>query len=329
MRLLKSLVIASAATTGCLRFALRRKSRPPMILMYHGVTEKRVHLGLQNYEGKHLARKNFVEHLHILRRSCRTISLQEMVEGLHAGEDLNNTVALTFDDGYENNFLVAAPLLKDFKLPATFFLATGLIGQDRFIWPDIVEIALDRTEQKELRYPGLETAMPLGSLKEKQQTLVALKKLLKQQPMENFTEILENLVQRLDVRLEVPHGDYRFMNWDQVRNLVATGFEVGAHTVTHPILSNIPFESAAKEVLESRDAIINEAGQCSLTFCYPNGKASDYTTELQDFCKKHFTAALSTNRGVARLSEITELKRLSPPDNNFGRSLEWTLLVDH
>lgn len=326
MQFLKNTVLASAAATGVLRHAITRRISQPIILMYHGVTRKQSLHGLENNDGKHVAKDDFVRHLGILKQCFRTISLQEMVEGLYSGANLTNTITLTFDDGYENNFSVAAPILYDFKIPATFFLATGLIDKEQFIWPDLIEVALNQTKKKELEFEGLECKLPINSLDRKRKALFTLKRFLKSKQMERLPEMLKTLTHSLDVDLGEPQGDYRFMTWAQARSLSASGFDLGAHTVTHPILSKITLEIAMKEIIESQQTVINETGKCSNTFCYPNGKSEDYNIDVRNFIKKHFRAALSTNRGTARFSEIDELRRLSPPQVGFGKSLEWMLL---
>jgi peptidoglycan/xylan/chitin deacetylase (PgdA/CDA1 family) len=58
----------------------------------------------------------------------RVVSLSELLASCRAGDDLRGTLAITFDDGYRDNFEVAAPILHRLKLPASFFVTTGFIG---------------------------------------------------------------------------------------------------------------------------------------------------------------------------------------------------------
>jgi peptidoglycan/xylan/chitin deacetylase (PgdA/CDA1 family) len=62
------------------------------------------------------------------RNHFRVISLSEQVASCHAGKDVGGTLSITFDDGYLDNFEVAAPILRKLQLPATFFVTTGFIG---------------------------------------------------------------------------------------------------------------------------------------------------------------------------------------------------------
>ena len=97
---------------------------------------------------------------------------------------------------------------------------------------------------------------------------------------------------------------------EEARELLAAGFEVGAHTVNHAILSRVPKDEAEREILGSRDRITSELGSCSPTFCYPNGKRTDYTQDVMAICEQHFHTALSAESGVARIKDRFELRRV-------------------
>ncbi|MEC5161196.1 peptidoglycan/xylan/chitin deacetylase (PgdA/CDA1 family) [Janthinobacterium sp. CG_23.3] len=326
MARIASLLIDAAAASGALALALALKRSVPLILMYHGVSARRgAPDGLRNYDGKQLALAFFIKHLRLLRRSRRVIPLSELVAGLEQRQDMSNAVVITFDDGYENNALVAAPALADFNMPAAFFLTTGLVGTESCIWTDRLEIALDRTDAVSLELPGGAT-LPTRSLADKRRALISVKAMLKLRASQRVEEIAKEISRRLGVADICAEGDYRFMCWDQARALVRTGFEVGAHTVTHPILSNLPFDEAVLEMLGSKDSIERETGQCSSTFCFPNGKRSDFSVELIEVCRRHFKAALSSERGAATVEDLFELKRLSPAGPGRGETLEWLLL---
>ncbi|CAN5160600.1 polysaccharide deacetylase family protein [soil metagenome] len=327
MSRVNSVLVHTLATSGALDFALKVKRSAPTILMYHGVTTADTAPDrLKNCEGKHLPAKLFAGHLQAMRRSRRVIKLDELVRGLQDGDDMTNTIVITFDDGYENNVLEAAPLLADFNMSAAFFLATGFIGAERCIWTDRLEIALDRTHRSSVQVPAGGGDMPLTNFVEKRKAMSAIKRRLKAQPAQNVNQAVEKIISMLGVMDIAPEGDYRFMNWDQARELVRNGFEVGAHSVNHPILSNIPFDEASQEILDSKKKIESETGQCNSTFCVPNGKKSDFTPELVAMCKKHFKAVLSTERGVATVDDLFQLKRLSPGGPGKGENLAWLLL---
>jgi peptidoglycan/xylan/chitin deacetylase (PgdA/CDA1 family) len=324
MTRLSRLARRAAARTGLVDAALRVRKSQPLILMYHGVSPHQSFTGLRNSTGIHMNRQRFIEHLEVLRRHRRVIGVSEMAHGLREGEDLRNTVALTFDDGYANNVTEAAPLLVDFKMPASFYLATGFIGTQRWMWNDLLERLFESTACKQLAQPD-GAVLPLASQPQRVEALATVKKRLKQLSVAERDLAVKALAEALtDKPTGVPTGDARFMDWTQARQLADAGFEVGAHTVNHAILSRLPIDEARSEVLRSRDAVVAGTGKCCPVFCYPNGKPEDYTAEVVDFCKAHFKAAIATRRGAARGDELYELARLSVVTG--GDDLAWVLM---
>ncbi len=305
MRDLKGIAKRALRVSGVHRLALRWRRGNPLILMYHGVT-RQPQRGLQNREGKHVGYDRFVAQLQFLKRHCEVVPLKTLIEGVLGGTIGRKAVAITFDDGYENNLTCAAPVLRSMGLPATFFVATGYIDVRRWMWVDKLEFALDQTTKSRLTFSGLGEV----PLEDKQWALGTLKRFAKQQPESDHQRFLSQLDEQCGAPVGEPNGDYRFMSWDQVRQLTVAGFEVGAHTVNHPILSRVDLAQSEREILGSRDAIRQQIGACSEVFCYPNGKSTDYTPAIMECVSRHFYAALATNRGSARASERYQLRRI-------------------
>ena len=298
----------------------------PIILVYHGVSACPVLGPIQNWDAKHLPLDTFAGHLRMLKRWRHVVPLAEIIDGLRTGKNMRRWAAITFDDGYENNASHAAPVLADFKMCATFFLSSGYIGVDRWTWTDWLENIFASTREKSVMPPGFAQPLPLTSAMEKRAAITKIKTALKRMPHEHCKVSLEELAFQLgNVESTSPHGDYRFMSWDQARELSRGGFEIGAHTINHPILSKIPFPEARQEILGSRDRIVAELGKCSETFCYPNGHSSDYTAEHMALCREHFQAALSTNQGVADARHLYELQRFGTPRGRMAPYIEWML----
>ena len=82
---------------------------------------------------------HFREHLDVLRRSRRVVPLGVMLASLRAGESLEGTVAVTFDDGYADVGREAAPALEEYEIPATAFVITSAVGSEREFWWDELE----------------------------------------------------------------------------------------------------------------------------------------------------------------------------------------------
>lgn len=312
-----------ASDVGLLDLALKARRSPPAILMYHGVSAESHFKGLRNAAQLHLPREDFIAQVHVLKKHRKVIAISEMVDGLRHDEDLSNTVALTFDDGYDNNLRVAAPILADHGMPASVYLATDHIGTQRWIWTDRIERAFDQTSCTQLTLDD-GAVLSLASLDERRQALHATKRQLKLLSVADRDLALDRLCEQLGVTDTEPYDDYRFLDWTQARQLADAGFEVGAHTVHHAILSRLPDDEAAREILHSRDAVAANVGACCPVFCYPNGKPEDITPAVIDTCRAHFTGALATTRGPARREDLYQLARIAAWGG--AAELAWTLL---
>lgn len=100
------------------------------ILLYHRVdsTENDPHLLC-------VSTKNFYDQIKYVKEKYRVVGLKDLVEELQSGAIVQNTVSITFDDGYADNYYNALPILEKLKVPATFFISTDYIGKRKpFFW---------------------------------------------------------------------------------------------------------------------------------------------------------------------------------------------------
>ncbi|MGB5618733.1 MAG: polysaccharide deacetylase family protein, partial [Desulfobacterales bacterium] len=83
--------------------------------------------------------QNFAEHLEVLQKEARPISLKQLVQAHTQGHIPDRAVAVTFDDGYADNLYDAKPLLEKYNIPATVFVASGFVGHKYEFWWDELE----------------------------------------------------------------------------------------------------------------------------------------------------------------------------------------------
>jgi len=199
--------------------------------------------------------------------------------------------AVTFDDGYIDNYTIAFPILKKYGIPATIFLTTGLIGTKKKPWWDEVSYALKHTKEKTIIVKGL----GMVSLDEDSESHVCeyLKGLLDGQRV----SIVKDIIRKCKVRMP----DTRlFMDWSMVKRMSRDGITFGAHTVNHPLLTKIPIKKAEEEIRRSRQDIEGHTGKKVYSFVYPNGNPQDMHPAIGRFLRKEgFRMALSTRYGTA------------------------------
>lgn len=260
-----------------------------------------------------------------LKSWFRVLPLEEAATRLAEGRLPPRALAITFDDGYADNRTVAAPILQRHGLPCTFFVATGFLDGGR-MWNDTLIEAFrgcgaDALDLSPL-HPGLR-ACALGTPALRRAAIDHTIAVAKYLPPPARLALVDAVARRAGVR---PPDDL-MMTGAQVRELRAIGLQVGAHTVTHPILLGLDRAAALAEVAASKrhlEALLDE--EVSL-FAYPNGKPGvDYGDESVDVVREAgFRFAVSTQWGVSTAAtDRLQLRRFTPWDRGrlrFGLRL--------
>lgn len=249
-----------------------------VILLYHGVT-RATHRGIENCSRKHLPVDEFARQMEYLAANHTVLRLSELLALSRNGGLPPRTVAVTFDDGFENNYSVAVPVLQHYGIPATFFLATGFIDTDRTFWVDKVEYLLNESPLTTLRLETLGRRYSLHSLSEKEKALWDIKRILKGTPG-LVDEVIDELERISHSPTKYGYEDYRTLTWDQVRAMHKSGLcEFGAHTVDHAILSHLSRLEKEYQIFASKRMVEDKLGEEIDLFSYPEGQESHYDEE--------------------------------------------------
>jgi peptidoglycan/xylan/chitin deacetylase (PgdA/CDA1 family) len=264
--------------------------------------------------------------MELLRRHCAPMSLREGVSRMREGKLPARAVAVTFDDGYADNAAVALPILRRHGVPATFFIAPGFLDGG-LMWNDIVIESVRRTRCTTLDLEALGAGQArLGDEGSRgpiaERILRAIKHLSQAERAAYVRAIQEQAGARLPNDL--------MMTSAQVRQLADAGMEIGAHTMTHPILRTLDAPQAREEIDTSRTVLAALIGRAVSVFAYPNGRpGDDYTQRDRDLVESlGFELAVSTQWGVAtRRSDCFQFPRFTPWDQAPARWLARLLLA--
>jgi peptidoglycan/xylan/chitin deacetylase (PgdA/CDA1 family) len=272
----------------------------------------------------------FERQVQYLARHYVVLPVDDLVERLGGSGVPRNAVAITFDDGYRDTLTDAAPILARYGLPATVFLATGFIGTAEVPWYDRLAAAFKLAAKPAVRAPWgeeLRLASDASRLSALHRVLAHLKAL----PERDFQAARSGLLADLGA------GEGRavknaMLNWDDVHALRGLGFRIGAHTVTHPILSRVSLDRARREIIESKSTIADACGSAPRAFAYPNGGTADYTPAVVDIVKSAgFTCAVTTRFGLNGVDTSPwELRRGGPWEEHlpsFALKLAWYRLT--
>lgn len=254
-------------------------NNPFVILLYHGVT-RALHHGMENCSRKHLPADHFERQMECLATRYQVLALGELLAHRRNGGLPLKTVAVTFDDGFENNYTVAFPILKRFGIPATFFLSVGFIDSPRVFWQDKVEYLINETPRKQLELSTLKRSLPLGSLRQKAHALKELKAVLKTMPPDGIHQTVREFEEGCGVRLKYDYEDYRTLTWKQVNEMHGSGLcDFGSHTVDHTVLRTVSKAEKEHQIGVSKSVLEEALGSPIHLFAYPEGLESHFDEE--------------------------------------------------
>jgi peptidoglycan/xylan/chitin deacetylase (PgdA/CDA1 family) len=264
--------------------------------MYHGVIASP--LAVPDWCFLDAAR--FADQIRHLAEHYEIVRLTDIPRVVRSTSKARSAIAITFDDGFMNNCEVAWPILQRARVPATIFLVTGLIGTSSTTWSCRLHSAIERTDQPDLHWNG--GHFELVSEAGKAHASKSLQAALKQLPSQRLHGELRRIVAALGGDTDEPlprSSPYRMLDWEAVRSMVATNLvDVGAHSVSHAILSLLSPVEQRLEIERSVRRIEEATGTRCLSFSYPNGRRSDYDAGTIDILKDlGIAVAVSTEEG--------------------------------
>ena len=244
--------------------------------------------------------------------NTHVLPLSEATASLANGTLPRRAVVLTFDDGYSEWVDHIAPALRKRNLPATFFVTTGQLHDGESLWHERITSAVRALPDNNISLPfGFGSYARLGALDQRARLVQALQERLKYVPLRERIDAIAMLEAQARQPLVLPA---RFDS-AAVRALHSQGFEIGAHTVHHPILNESTIAEARDEIGRCKEELEAIIGGPVTSFAYPNGRpGTDFGPEHVEIVKAcGYTSALTTSNGVATSSsDMFQLPRFSP-----------------
>lgn len=214
-------------------------------------------------------------------------------------------VWITFDDAYGDFYDIAWPVLEGRGLPATQFVATGFVGTSpATFWWDRLHAAIQHGQARSLTVPLAAGGESVMSLSSRTKVWKRVRTEVKQMPHALAMQSVEAMIQQLDA----PEGvvDTRVMDWDEIRELVGRGLEVGGHTRDHPMLDQLTPKAAAVNVAAGFSDLREQVGTVLPAFAYPAGQFNADVAEAVRTCDVEL--ALTTQNGFNRLGSVDPMR---------------------
>lgn len=306
---LNQLIYRIARPLGGLTVARYLARQHPRILMYHRIAPPGSKDGINA--------DIFRQQMELVKRSFNVMTLNELMKCYDSGDLPMNAVVITFDDGYHDFADYAFPILREMELPATLFVTTGFVSGELWLWPDQIRYAVDNTKVQHIELPGISGSLKVSEEPNKCWHRIADQCMLI--PNNEKLDLIDTLYERLklDMPINVPEI-YRPLTWEQVGTMVEQGLEVGSHSHSHPILTQLDDSELRSELISSREAIRTQLNFDPPAFCYPNGQEIDFDARVQAIVNEAgYKYAVAAFPGINPLSDRWAIKRY-PANQNIG-----------
>jgi peptidoglycan/xylan/chitin deacetylase (PgdA/CDA1 family) len=280
------------------------------ILVYHSIADAAVHRWIDPRNAT--CPEVFAAQVRFLAAHRRVVPLTELAAALEAGRTLApGSVVITFDDGYRDNYKVAAPILAHYGLPATFFLATGCIDEGSPQWVDeLHSIYLARTVQV-LRLGDAQ--YDLADQRDVDRSYAIVDRMLLETDAGERGRLLAALRQQLRPALSPPR---LMLDWQEVRMLLAMhpGFQIGVHTRNHVSLPTQSHETVVAELTRCVADARTRTGVHAEFFSFPYGRSS--RAARQQVAARFRAAVVTTPPALVHGgTDRYALPRIGPPDD--------------
>jgi peptidoglycan/xylan/chitin deacetylase (PgdA/CDA1 family) len=281
-------IIKRIATLRPIFNLLYKKDKVVPVLMYHGISDFDV-----------ITPEILEEHFEWISKNFTSYFASE-INNINSKFD-TYPIILTFDDGLKNNKKYVEPLLKKYNLKATFYIVSGLLSGNDYLW----------NHEFLIRLESLSLDLRVKKFGADAEDAASFVRSLKLRPQDETSELLK-LIRELTPDFSATSDQqiiYQIMSSEEIINLDKDHIEIGAHTDTHPILNQLSIEDAIDEILTSKKKLEKLLDRQVNSFCYPNG---DYREELIKIISSNFTNAMTTEPDLMDFEAYTysEIPRL-------------------
>lgn len=273
------------------------------ILTYHRVAEPR-DTPLLNPRMISATPAVFAAQMRLLARKYRVMSMEEVLHAFTQRKPLPpRAVLLTFDDAYCDFGEIAWPILRRERLPVTLFVPTGYPDHpERSFWWDRLHRAFYQSAQKRIEVAPVGT-LELHTSQLLRESLKRTQNHVKTLPHGAAMKFVDEICLRLDAQNT---AQKTVLGWDELRQLHREGVTLGAHTVTHPIMTKLAHDGVRYEVKRAQEDLLREIGAVLPIFCYPSGGHDEAVVAL--LREEGFQMAFTTLDGQNDLRRVDPLR---------------------
>lgn len=250
-----------------------------------------------------------------IRRRMQPVSLQQIVQYMDGKCDLPaRAVAVTFDDGFEDTYQYAFPVLRRYEIPASVFITTGYVDSGEPFWFELVAQLMLRLPPHSLELEDTPQRFPSGPSREaRRQSLRVLHQALKSLRNDRRNAVLSEWRAAFAQHIDRSSTDTsRPISWSQVLEMAACDIGFGSHTVSHPNLTQVPERELAWELAESKRVMETRLDRDVDMVAYPIGTRAAYDERvIRESCRAGYRLGVTYVTGANWMPDLLrfELRR--------------------
>jgi len=295
---------------------VRRKSRGGhvLILAYHSVRRDLAYCEM------FVSPESLHAQISALKRSYRFLTVGQLVDAASTGRLAEDVAVVTFDDGYRDNLTAAADVLGELHVPFTVFLATRHIdtGQPTLFLAIALIIHSTRRDVLHLAEYGIR-GLPLRTRAQREAAILSVDAIGKPLGWDDRGRLVRELAAALEVDVQDGLLDDLMLSWSDVRKLAEVGVEMGAHSVSHPVLSKLGPSSLRAEIENSVGRVSEELGKTCRVFAYPYGGPEACGAREADVCRAlGLAGAVTLQETDAARDAVYLLGRMMPTQDRVN-----------
>lgn len=263
---------------------------------------------------------------YLLKFVKKNYTILPLLEILHTNIKVTKKplAAITFDDGYRDFIEYSIPIMDQLKIPASIYVVTGCITNDRPTWTFEVDYLFFNTQKLQINWSIDTSFLPVEfrkfkfvNKKEMISFCFQFKQLVKNIPEQKRINLIRDLFNSFDDVI-IPKG--LMMNWKEVNEIITSGIEVGSHTVTHPPLATLNEAQMDEELQMSRTEFLKNTGVNPRVISYPVGSYNKLVKKAAE--KAGYDYGLAVNQKKINLDRYDkfEIPRIELYNEPFWKS---------
>ena len=263
----------------------------------------------------------FEQHIQFYKSNFDVISIEELESLSKSTSKFNQKFAIiSFDDGYIDNYELAYPILKSYQTPAIFFIATDFIDKEVLPWWDEIAFLLRQSCGKTYRLlnTGKSFTLQKATIDRTIQRIMSAAKVLEHHSIEEVLSDVREQFHEAKMMAE-ENKQQLFMSWNQVKEMAVSGMEIGSHTISHRILSQLSLSQQEHEIVTSKQVIESRISKPVHSIAYPVGRYYCYNQSSFTYAQQAgYLIGFNNEPGYHRsISNEFDINRFCVSNNNF------------